>query len=184
MEKTKKPIYKKVWFWVIIAIVIIVIATSQGNDKTQQTSTKSDNVSELKIGETWVVDGQWNLTINSVKTTNERNQFSEKDPKQVVYVTYTYENLGYEDNLGIMEGLYFDLEPSGDATVIDKNGEIAYSYPNSVSTYAQQTPVGAKCVNAQVCIGLNNESDTLTMNISKYDGNGKQQKVTYKLDVK
>ena len=185
MEKNKKTIFKRIWFWIIVVVVIIIaIASSQGGNGEPKETNGSTPVQELKLGETWNVDGQWNLTINSVETTEERNQFDETNPQQVVYVTYTYENLGYEDSNGIMEGLYFSLEPGIDATIIDSNGEMADSYPNSVKTYPQETPVGAKCVNAQTCIGLNNVSDTITMNISKYDGNGKQQKVTYKLDVK
>ena len=186
-ETEKKPIYKKWWFWLIIVIVIIAIASTQGggtNTTQQVSSDKNETVEQtLNIGETWTVDGQWNLTINSVETTTERNQFSDKNPQQVVYVTYTYENTGYEDRTGIMEGLYFALEPSGDANVIDGNGEIAYSYPNNITTYPQPTPIGAKCVNAQACIGLNNTSNSITMNISKYDGNGQQQKVKYILDI-
>lgn len=188
MEKEKKPIYKKWWFWVIaIVLILVVIISVGGNEDSNPTSSVSSNVNniqELKLGETWTVEGQWKLTINSVKTTEERNQFSEKKPNQVIYVTYTYENIGYEDKMGLMEGLYFDLEPSGDSTVIDEKGEIAYSYPCNITTYPQETPVGAKCVNTQVCIGLNNQSDSITMNISKYDGNGKQCKAKYKLDIK
>lgn len=189
VDEEKKPIYKKWWFWLIIIIVIIAIAGTQGgsndNDNVQQVSSNNNETIEqtLNIGETWTVDGQWNLTINSIEVTTERNQFSDKNPQQVVYVTYTYENIGYEDNSGIMEGLYFNLEPNGDATVIDGNGEIAHSYPNNITTYPQQTPVGAKCVNAQSCIGLNNVSDSITMNISKYDGNGQQHKVKYTLNI-
>jgi len=94
-----------------------------------------------------------------------------------------YENLGYEDKNGIMDGLYFDLGPGIDTNIVDGNGEVAYSYPGNVTTHPQQTPVGAKCVNAQSCIGLNNKSDTITINIKKYDSNGKQQKVKYVLNV-
>lgn len=188
MEKEKKPIYKKWWFWAIaIILILVVIMSFGGSEESNLSSTVNNNISnvqELKLGETWIVEGQWKLTINSVKITEERNQFSEKKPNQVVYVTYSYENIGYEDEMGIMEGLYFDLEPSGDSIVIDENGEVAYSYPCSITNYPQQTPVGAKCTNAQVCIGLNNQSNTITMNISKYDGNGKQHKIKYKLDVK
>lgn len=184
----KKPVYKKVWFWILILLAIIVIGSMAGengnNSDTQQTSSSKTQPSEqvLKLGETWTVDGQWNLTINSIEVTNERNQFSDKNPEQVIYVTYTYENLGYKDKYGLMEGLFFDLGPSGDVTVIDETGEIAYSYPDTITTYPQQTPVGAKCVNAQSCIGLNNKSNAITMNISKYDGDGKQQKVKYTLN--
>lgn len=185
IENENKPIYKKVWFWIVIIIAVIIIASiAGGSEQTEQTSGSSaSKIEELKTGETWTVEGQWNLTINSVKTTTERNEFSDKNPNQVVYITYTYENLGYEDKNKIMDGLYIDLETSGDATIIDENGEMAYSYPGNITTYPQQTPVGAKCVNAETCVGLNNKSNAITMNIKKYDGNGKEQKVKYILSI-
>ena len=52
----------------------------------------------LGLGEDWIVEGQWRLRIDSVTTTDERNEFSDKDPAQVVVVKYTYENLGYESD--------------------------------------------------------------------------------------
>lgn len=39
MEKEKKPIYKKWWFWAIIIVIIIAIAVSQGENNTTQTGT-------------------------------------------------------------------------------------------------------------------------------------------------
>lgn len=175
---------------VLMVIVMLLLCTTMlvgCSTETTQTGasgiSKTNEIKELKIGDEWIVEGQWKLTINSVTSTLDRNEFSDKNPGQVVVVTYTYENLGYEDEWGIMDGLYFDLEPNGDTTVIDGDGEIAYSYPGDISTYPQETPVGAKCVNAECCIGLNNESETITMNISKYDGNGNEQKVKYILTV-
>ena len=157
--------------------------TSSTGSLSYNTNTNTSKTKTLKLGDTWVVDGQWKLTINSVVSTYGRNQFADTNPEQVVLVTYTYENIGYEDQWGIMDGLYFDLEPWGDATVIDEEGELADSYPGDTSKYPQETPVGAKCSNVQSCIGLTNRSDTITMNISKYDGNGTEHKVTYVLDV-
>ena len=101
----------------------------------------------------------------------------------LIIISSTYENLGYEDSSGIMDGLYFDLEPSGNATIIDENSEIASSYPGDITTYPQETPVGAKCVNAQTCVGLNNVSSTIKMTVSKYDGNGTKREVTFTLNV-
>jgi len=185
----KKPIYKKVWFWILVIIILIIIASMLGgNNNTSDTQEVSSNKNEttektLNAGEIWTVDNQWNLTINSVTATETRNEFSDKTPNQVVLIEYSYENLGYEDKNGIMDGLYFDLGPGIDTNIVDGNGEVAYSYPGNVTTHPQQTPVGAKCVNAQSCIGLNNKSDTITINIKKYDSNGKQQKVKYVLNV-
>lgn len=190
-EKTKKPIYKKWWFWVIIVIVILIIISSSGNNDTTTTENSTESASEstsestetqeLSLGDTWTVDGQWSLTITSVESTTYRNEYSDKDPAQVIYITYTYENLGWEDEDEIMDGLYIDLET--DATITDSNSELGYSYPGDITTYPQETPIGSKCVGAQSCIGLNNESDSITLSISKYDTNYKKQKVTYVLDV-
>ena len=178
--------FKKVCLGVLVIVIVIglIVMIGGNTDNSQQTSTDENAEQNLNIGETWIVDEQWKLTINSAIATSKRNEFSEKTPAQVVYISYTYENLGYKDSNGIMNGLYFDLEPDGDATVVDESGEVAYSYPNDITTQPQETPIGAKCENAQVCVGLNNKSKSITMNISKYDGNGKQHKVKYTLNIK
>lgn len=153
------------------------------NDKeTSKDSNKSKNNNKeekiYQLGETWEVDGQWRLTINSVKSTTDRNQFSDKNPAQVVIITYTYENLGYESSY--MDGLYINI---GNQTVVDANGEIADSYPGSITNYPKEVPVGAKCVDAQDCIGLNNVSDYITLTFSQYDGNGNKQTGKFNLKV-
>lgn len=195
-EVEKKPFYKKVWFWIVVVIVVIIaLAVSSDNSTNTSTETSSnveenstteettEETQELSLGDTWTVDGQWSLTITSVESTSYRNEYSDKDPEQVIYITYTYENLGWEDEDEIMDGLYFDLEPSGDATILDENSEIAVSYPGDITTYPQETPVGSKCVGAQACAGLNNESDSITLTINKYDNDYNKQTVTYVLDV-
>ena len=70
------------------------------NQITQEDSTQQDQT--LKIGDTWTVDGQWNLTIDSVQSTEERNPYSDVSPEQVVIVTYSYENLGYKDRKSVV----------------------------------------------------------------------------------
>ena len=67
----------------------------------------STNQKEYKIGETWVVEGQWKLTVDSVEEVQERNEFSDKQPQAVYIVTYTYENLGYESEYS--DGLYLSM---------------------------------------------------------------------------
>lgn len=174
---------------IIIAVVLFVFYLLFGGSDNTTTPTPSSSSSQnsiqtLKVGDTWTVDGQWSLTIHSVTPTSSRNPYSEKNPAQVLLVTYSYENLGYYDNFYDEDMLYFNLEPGGNATVIDCNGELGYTYPADQTGYAQETPIGAKCVNAQDIIALNNVSNTITMNISKYDGNGTKQTVKYVLDVK
>ena len=75
--------------------------SNKGND-TQSVATQT-----LRVGDTWTVDGQWSVTVNSVEETQERNQYSDKTPAAVYIVTYTYENIGYKDEYG--DGLFISL---------------------------------------------------------------------------
>ena len=58
-----------------------------------------------------------------------RNEFSEKEPAQVLILNYVYENIGYEDEF--MDGLFFDLE----------NGQIVspnpYSFESKTSFFCE-----------------------------------------------
>ncbi len=140
-------------------------------------SNKAAVAKTYSLGDTWVIDGQWSLTFNAVTSTDDRNPYSDKKPDQVIILDYSYENLGYTSS-------YMDLFISdGDMKIIDEKGEIASSYPGDVTTYPQEIPVGAKCSNAQVVIGLNNESDTLTIYVEQYDSKSVKQKATFKLKI-
>lgn len=169
---------------ILFALILLFGGSDNTNTSTPTSQENQNNVQTLKVGDTWTVDGQWSLTIHSLTPTSNRNPYSEKNPAQVFLVTYSYENLGYYNNFYNEDKLFFDLEPNGDATVIDSKGELAYSYPADKVGYAQETPQGAKCANAQDVIAVNNVSNTITMNISKTDGNGIKQTVKYILDVK
>ena len=41
--KNKKPIYKRVWFWGLIAVVVLAIAASAGSDSSDPGTTPSGN---------------------------------------------------------------------------------------------------------------------------------------------
>jgi hypothetical protein len=129
-----------------------------------------------QAGEKWIVDGQWEFTINSVETTTDRNKFSNKNPEQVVLINYSYKNLGYSSQ-------YMDLYFSN-FTVIDEKGEVADTYPASIKNYPKQTPVGASCSNAQVAYGLSNKSSEITIQVQQYvSGTTRDEKATFKVKV-
>ena len=168
---------------VILFLCFLLLGGSDNNTTNTSSSSSQNSIETLKVGDTWTVDGQWKLTINSVTTTSYRNPYSDYKPAQVVYISYSYENLGYYDNFYEEDMLYFALDPDVETTVIDSQGEVAYSYPGEDGG-AKEIPTGAKCMNATSCIGLNNVSNTITVSISKYDGNENKQTVKYILDVK
>lgn len=129
----------------------------------------------LGLGEDWIVEGQWRLRIDSVTTTDERNEFSDKDPAQVVVVKYTYENLGYESDF---MDLYFTPD-----RVIDGQKKMAETYPAGQSVYPQETPIGAVCEGAEESFGLMNASDTIQIIFEKYDANSNRQRMTFEVPV-
>lgn len=140
-----------------------------------KTSSESTSQDTYKIGESYAVDGQWKITVDSVVATDDRNEYSDKNPAAVYIVTYTYENLGYEDDY--MNGLFVSLDNS----IVDSAGKMGYSYPGDVAMYAQETPVGASC-EAQVCIGVDNPGN-FKINFSTYDGNETKQSAVFDIEV-
>ena len=136
---------------------------------------KSTSQDTYKIGESYVVEGQWKITVDSVEVTDDRNEYSDKNPAAVYLVPYTYENLGYDDD--IMNGLYISLDDG----IVDSTGKMGYSYPGDISMYPQETPVGASC-QAQACIGVDN-AGSFKINFYNYDSNGQKQSAVFEIDV-
>ncbi|EGO2676742.1 DUF4352 domain-containing protein [Enterococcus faecalis] len=112
--KVKKPFYKRVWFWILAVILIVIIgsalnggsdsnkASDNGGEKVTKSSTSASSSKEeksdtfYKIGDTVKV-GDAEYTLNSVELTDERNQFEENQPAQIVKITYTVKNDGDSD---------------------------------------------------------------------------------------
>lgn len=156
---------------------------SGDEEKTKEDSSNNnppkDEEKTYSIGETWTVDGQWALTINSISLTDERNEFEERTPNQVFIIDYVYENLGFEDETGFMDGVFFDLSM---CQIVDSNGSMGYSYPGNITYYPQETPIGANC-QSQACIGVDNESTEIKLIVSEYDGSGNEHKATFIIPI-
>lgn len=151
---------------------------NSAGDTTQAADVAKDEETVYKIGDTWTVDGQWTLTIDSVETISDRNEFSDKNPTAVYMVNYTYTNTGYEDAMGMMNGLYLDLSSM---RVVDSASNMGYTYPGNIVDNPQETPVGATC-KAQACFGVDN-AGTFKIIVDQYDGNSKEQSATFQIDV-
>lgn len=150
-------------------------ASESNTDSASENEEDEEEETVYGIGDTWTVDGQWELTVNSVEETQDRNEFSDKTPAAVYIVNYSYTNIGYEDD--IMDGLYLSMED----TIVDAGGIMGYSYPGSITQYPQATPVGATC-NAQACIGVDNAGD-FKITVNTYDGESNKQTATFELSV-
>lgn len=111
MEKEKKPIYKKWWFWVLIVVVIAGIATTGTSDKNTITSTTSNigKKTEYNQGEEAVL-GNGVITVTKVEK-SQGSQFDKpKSGKEFVIVHVTIENKG-NSNLSY-NPFYFKMQNS------------------------------------------------------------------------
>lgn len=150
-------------------------SSSNSNTSNSSSSNKSAEKKVYGLNEEWVVDGQWKLKINSVTTTDYRNQFSEDNPAQVVIIDYTYENIGHKKEI---QDLY--MAPN---TVIDAGKKVAKTYPATLTTYPQATPEGAIMENAQAAYGLNTESSEITIVFENWDNKNKTHRAEFKVPV-
>lgn len=140
----------------------------QTNEEEGKETEKQDG--RYKIGETWTVDGQWSLTVNSVQETAERNEYSDTHPAAVYIVTYTYTNLGKSG------GLFMSM----DNKVVDSAGKMGQSYPNTLSVYPQDAPAGATC-EAQCCIGVDNPGN-FEIYMDEYDDAENKQSAVFSIE--
>jgi hypothetical protein len=108
--KKKKPIFKRVWFWVLLVLLVGCVGSSMGSDSknggekvgstsTKQTTEKAKKTTYYKVGDIVKVDDV-TYTLKSVTTTSERNEFEEKKPKYVIKIVYHVKN-GTDDDLSI-----------------------------------------------------------------------------------
>ena len=114
--------------------------------------------------------GNYNLTIEGVRATEERNEFSDKEVKQVVFLDYTYENISFGEKDGT--DLYIS---EYDFQVLDDEGNVLDTYPVAdENRYPKETPVGGKC-KASATFGV--PTDSKNLNITFKDGNKKIAKI-------
>ena len=97
--------------------------------------------------------GDYALTITRIQETAERNQFSDKTYPQVFVIDYTYRNISSSDSVYISEMNF---------NIIDQNGEIGGTYPNSTSRNPEDLTVGVTC-RAQMVLGVNNTSNNIKL---------------------
>lgn len=119
-------------------------------------NTKAEKPEEdvvYTIGDRIVFDDDYALTIISVKETDERNEFSEKEVEQVLIIEYLYENLSSDDEIYISE-MEFKL--------VDEGGNMMDTYPVDAAHSPEYTPKGAKTL-ASFAVGTTSKSQKIDM---------------------
>jgi len=114
--KTKKPFYKRTWFWmVVIFIAVAAIASNGGNDdpkdskSTAASSTKSESKKEYKIGDTVKVgDMQYKVTKTSASKKVGPSALQETANGTFLIVDLNVKNNG-EDSVTV-DSSFFNLK--------------------------------------------------------------------------
>lgn len=148
---------------ILVGIICFVVGTGIGvmgnnflSKETEETRESSLELSNIPVSETFYLKKNsgvklMGLTINSVSLTEERNEFSDKKANKVVEIEYTYENLGYNENIYISDMNF---------KVYDKSGNILESYPVGGEKIPQSISREKKCT-ANMSFALNNDSNDL-----------------------
>ena len=142
--------------------------TTQTTDNLVEKPEMKEEVKENKIervglGDTLVVseDGVdlFEITFNKASLTEERNEYADETPDNVVILEYTYKNLGYESGLTVFEGHEFK--------VYDANGAVLSAYPAVGLMYGGEVSIG-RIGTTQEAIGFNGDAHQ-TLEIEIYN---------------
>lgn len=138
-------------------------ATTEGSKEVTKVE-QTNETKPYKVGDVVTIkkDGKdiYSYSIDKITVTEERNEYADTKPKQVIDIEYTYTNIDYP------EGMLF-LDETFAYKFMSASGEVGYSYPSpSLSKYPTEAPKGAT-VHAQMCIGFEEATDQVK--ILQYD---------------
>ena len=131
------------------------------------------------MGETWIVNGQWEFTVNSITVHSLCNSYTNNkygySDEQVILIEYTYKNLGYT---GSIQDLYIS---SMAFDVYDETGKAVETYACTHETNPKVCVVGTSCTATQAYI-LPNHNSAIKLVVGNYTSNGQgKKKATFEL---
>lgn len=98
-------------------------------------------------------EGEYTLTIESIRKTAERNEYEKRMPEAVYEITYSYSNISMDSPLYIDEYSFI---------LIDGHGNTGYSYPVFSDIYPQETVKGARS-RAVMYLAAHKDSDRIVL---------------------
>jgi hypothetical protein len=126
----------------LTTLLLGINGSAFSGDKTKETESKKE-IKVMTLNEAFNVtteNGNYTLTIEGARTTDERNQFSDKKVSKVVILDYSYANESFGEKVGT--DLYID---SSAFQVLDDEGNVLDTYPvDDENRVPKATPVGGK----------------------------------------
>lgn len=160
----------------IVSFALVACGNTQSPKQPQeQTKTqneekpkeKGNSLPELKLNQPFSVKteyGNYTLTMDGIRTTSKRNQFSEQKVKNVIMLDYTYKNESFGDNKTL---LYVD---SSAFILMDDEGNVLNTYPVvDENREPKNVPVGGKCPATQ-SYGLPNDTKNIKVQYVRSTG--------------
>lgn len=115
---------------------------------------KYDNTFKLgEIIEVSTDEGKYTVTVDSVRKTDERNEYESRKPEAVYEIEYTYSNISMDDPVYITEYSF---------TLIDEHGNTGYRYPIFTDVYPSETVKGARS-KAVMYLGAHKDSSSIIL---------------------
>lgn len=144
-----------------------------GGETSENEEESTVAIQEMTLNIPFTVEtesGNYNLTIEGARATEERNEFSDKEVTKVVFLDYNYENISFGEKDGT--DLYIDEYAF---QVLDDEGNVLDTYPVfDENRSAKATPVGGKC-KASAAFGV--PTDSKNLNVTFKRGNQKVAKI-------
>ncbi len=117
----KKPIYKKVWFWIVVSVAAILIIgafssseePAEGTDASETKST-SESVSNTPTKETGTSQKYENIGINTLISDLKNNALSAKSNYEGKYVQFNARIASIDNN-----GAYITVKRMSDEYALD-----------------------------------------------------------------
>ncbi|WP_300855292.1 DUF4190 domain-containing protein [uncultured Clostridium sp.] len=152
---------------IVLAIFGLIFVFSENNGTTVSSNNTSNNNSNSESTNTETIktyglneeitiktlSDEYTLVITGIDEMTERNQYSDKEYEQVFLIDYTYKCINSDDSIYISDMNF---------KIIDKDGEIGGTYPNSTSKNSENITSGITC-KSQMVLGVNNKSDKITL---------------------
>lgn len=138
-----------------------VVEQTEIETQTDIVDEPADKLMKMELGKDYTITsntGDYSINIEGIRFTNDRNQFSDKEAKHVIFLDFNYSNISETEETYVFDSHF---------KIIDEEGNILDTYPVSDDNRSsKKLPIGAKC-NSSAAYAMTTSSKTL--NVLFYD---------------
>lgn len=150
------------------------------NEDSKEEEKTANQTKEIKLnpGEVYEIEGVLKFSLNDAYKTSERLDDNDYEPAEVVVISYSYENISYENKYQNNDLYIF---PS---SVVDDKGVLARDYFLLGLNPPKFVSQGSKVSNVELAYGLKNPSDKIRVYFNIDNGSNPLGKVSYEINLK